>query len=86
VTEKICEEKIESFGWSIEEKYTKHNKTHFYKYTDINTARLILQNKTWRWSSPSLFNDPFDTQSILCFDCEEDLFRETLCKEIEERK
>ncbi|MCK4828577.1 DUF2971 domain-containing protein [bacterium] len=69
---------------TTEEKYPKHNKTHFYKYTDIETACLILQNKTWRWSSPSQFNDPFDVQSTLCFDCKEDVFRETLCKEIEE--
>lgn len=69
---------------TTEGKYPKHNKTHFYKYTDIETACLILQNKTWRWSSPSQFNDPFDVQSTLCFDCEEDVFRETLCKEIEE--
>ncbi len=69
---------------TTEEKYPKHNKTHFYKYTDIETACLILQNKTWRWSSPSQFNDPFDVQSTLYFDCKEDAFRETLCKEIEE--
>lgn len=69
---------------TTKEKYPKHNKTHFYKYTDIETARLILQNKTWRWSSPSQFNDPFDVQNTLCFDCKEDVFRETLCKEIEE--
>lgn len=69
---------------TTEEKYPKHNKTHFYKYTDIETAYLILQNKTWRWSSPSQFNDPFDVQSTLCFDCKEDVCREALCKEIEE--
>ncbi len=43
-----------------------------------------MQNKTWRFSSPSRFNDPFDTQSILCVDCEEVVFRKTLCREIEE--
>jgi hypothetical protein len=69
---------------TAEEKHPKHNRTHFYKYTDIETACLILQNKTWRWSSPSQFNDPFDVQSPLCFDCEEEVFRKTLCDEIEE--
>lgn len=69
---------------TTEEKYPKHNKTHFYKYTDIKTACLILQNKKWRWHSPSQFNDPFDVQSTVCFDCGEDAFRKALCKEIEE--
>ncbi len=67
-----------------EDQYPKHNKTHFYKYADIKTACLILQNKTWRFSSPSRFNDPFDTQSTLYSDCEDDVFRKTLCHEIEE--
>ncbi|MDR7122248.1 DUF2971 domain-containing protein [Rheinheimera soli] len=29
----------------------------FYKYTNINTAVLVLQNSSLRWSSPLLFND-----------------------------
>lgn len=29
----------------------------FYKYTSINTAALVLQNSSLRWSSPLLFND-----------------------------
>ncbi len=69
---------------TTEEKYPKHNKTHFYKYTDIETACLILQNKTWRWSSPSQFNDPFDVQSEVCFDCKNKEFQKKLCNEIEE--
>lgn len=37
-----------------------HNKTYFYKYTTAKVCKLILQNRTIRWSSPILFNDPFD--------------------------
>jgi len=39
-----------------------HDKEFFYKYTTADTAKKILQNLNVRWSSPVLFNDPFDTQ------------------------
>jgi hypothetical protein len=29
----------------------------FYKYTNISTATLVLENKSLRWSSPLIFND-----------------------------
>jgi hypothetical protein len=32
----------------------------FFKYVTANTARTILENGTLRWSSPAMFNDPFD--------------------------
>lgn len=38
---------------------------HFYKYTDIRTAELILDNQSFRFSSPLKFNDPFDIQNDL---------------------
>ncbi len=31
-----------------------------YKYTSIDTAFSILDNETFRYSSPSIFNDPFE--------------------------
>ena len=34
----------------------------FYKYVTTKTAKTILENGTLRWSSPSIFNDPFDVQ------------------------
>jgi hypothetical protein len=40
----------------------RHDKEFFYKYTTAETAKIILSNLTVRWSSPELFNDPFDTQ------------------------
>lgn len=39
--------------------------SHFYKYTDIETAEAILTNQTFRYSSPIKFNDPFDIQKEL---------------------
>jgi Protein of unknown function (DUF2971) len=40
-----------------------HNKDFFYKYTTANTAKTILRTCSLRWSSPLLFNDPFDHQA-----------------------
>ena len=39
-----------------------HDRDFFYKYTNYDTAINILSNLEVRWSSPLLFNDPFDTQ------------------------
>ena len=42
-----------------------HDRAHFYKYTSAETAKIIVCNRTLRWSSPILFNDPFDiTQQL----------------------
>jgi hypothetical protein len=37
-------------------------RTCFYKYVTVDTVKKILQNGTLQWSSPMLFNDPFDLQ------------------------
>jgi hypothetical protein len=34
----------------------------FYKYMKASTAKTVLENNSLRWSSPRLFNDPFDLQ------------------------
>jgi hypothetical protein len=34
----------------------------FYKYMSRSTAKIVLENRTLRWSVPSLLNDPFDVQ------------------------
>lgn len=39
-----------------------HDRKCFYKYMTANTAKAVLGNRTLRWSSPTLFNDPFDVQ------------------------
>ncbi len=50
-----------------------HERRYFYKYVSANTAKIILSTRTLRWSSPVLFNDPFDvTQELrLNFDASE---------------
>lgn len=37
-----------------------HDRQFFYKYTSAETAKKILINKTLRFSSTLIFNDPFD--------------------------
>lgn len=39
-----------------------HNREFFYKYVTAATAKAILRNCSVRWSSPRIFNDPFDIQ------------------------
>jgi hypothetical protein len=40
--------------------------TKFYKYTTAKTARSILEKGTLQWSSPALFNDPFELDVFRC--------------------
>jgi hypothetical protein len=40
-----------------------HNRRLFYKYTTADTTLKIIQNRTLKYSSPVLFNDPFDVQT-----------------------
>jgi hypothetical protein len=42
-----------------------------FKYVTADTARTILENGTLRWSSPAMFNDPFDTQFDLHLEFDE---------------
>lgn len=37
-----------------------HNRSSFFKYMSLPAAKASLANRTLRWSSPLLFNDPFD--------------------------
>jgi hypothetical protein len=44
-----------------------HNHESFFKYMSVATATKVLQRCTLRWSSPLLFNDPFDVPRELSF-------------------
>jgi hypothetical protein len=44
-----------------------HERQSFYKYVSAMTARNVLSNRALRWSSPTLFNDPFDVPRELSF-------------------
>lgn len=42
------------------ESSRRHDREHFFKYMPADTARRVLLTGRLRWSSPLLFNDPFD--------------------------
>lgn len=37
-----------------------HEHSSFFKYLPFNTAKIVLDTCSLRWSSPVIFNDPFD--------------------------
>lgn len=41
--------------------------THLYKYMTAETAMKVIASRCFRWSSPLLFNDPFDHQTGFYF-------------------
>jgi hypothetical protein len=43
----------------------------FFKYVTAETARIVLESATCRWSSPLIFNDPFDVQFDLHLEFDE---------------
>ncbi|MDX6768925.1 MAG: DUF2971 domain-containing protein [Elusimicrobiota bacterium] len=43
----------------------RHERRYFYKYMPASTAKIVLANRTRRWSSPVIFNDPFDNTQEL---------------------
>lgn len=54
-----------------------------YKYTPVETAIKILSNSNIRFSNPSLFNDPYDSEPPIEFsDCVNEKFK-CLCKDNE---
>ena len=44
-----------------------HDRQSFFKYMPATTARAVLATRSLRWSSPLLFNDPFDVPRKLSF-------------------
>lgn len=44
----------------MRKSYRTHERHVFYKYMSANTAKIVLENCSLRWSSPTIFNDPFD--------------------------
>jgi hypothetical protein len=45
----------------------RHDRESFFKYMSAAMAAIVLQNRTLRWSSPVLFNAPFDVPWELFF-------------------
>lgn len=61
----------------------KHNNNYFYKYTSFETAKIILENQTLRYSSPLIFNDPFDCQAGLHLEFNAEQFANLFIDKIE---
>ena len=64
------------------DKYPPHNEKHFYKYVSSETARIILNTRKFRYSSPLLFNDPFDVQTELKFNFDINNFHNEIVDEM----
>lgn len=43
----------------------RHDRQFFYKYVTAKVAKIVLATRKLRWSSPLLFNDPFDVTQEL---------------------
>ncbi len=43
----------------------RHDRQFFYKYMTTDVAKIVLATRKLRWSSPLLFNDPFDVTQDL---------------------
>ncbi len=43
----------------------RHEHQFFYKYVSARVAKIVLATRKLRWSSPLLFNDPFDVTQEL---------------------
>ena len=61
-----------------------HGHKCFYKYTSAEVAKIALDNRTIRWSSPIKFkdNDPFDVPKELILGFQEEELLEALVDEI----
>jgi hypothetical protein len=46
----------------------RHDRQFFYKYVTVKVAKIVLTTRKLRWSSPLLFNDPFDVTQELRLD------------------
>lgn len=62
-----------------------HERRHFYKYMTAGLAKIVLANRTLRWSSPTVFNDPFDVDSELKFRFTQEELNQALQLEVAER-
>ncbi|MDP1771866.1 MAG: DUF2971 domain-containing protein [Methylobacter sp.] len=60
-----------------------HDRSHFFKYASFQTAKQVIESKSFRWSSPTKFNDPFDHQAGFVLDFNPDEFAKLLTASIE---
>lgn len=61
-----------------------HDKDHFYKFMSCDTAKIVLETSSLRWSKPSQFNDPFDHQVSFQFPYSKEEFSSALATKLEQ--
>lgn len=59
-----------------------HDHARFFKYTSLETALKVIESKKFRWTSPTLFNDPFDHQSGLIATYDSERFANLLTESV----
>lgn len=57
----------------------------FYKYMGSDTAKIVLQNRTLRWSTPRTLNDPLDMQFELSTNYDRPLVKRLALERLYER-
>lgn len=60
-----------------------HDHSHFFKYASFETAVRVIESKSFRWSSPTKFNDPFDHQAGFVLNFIPETFSQSLTSSIE---
>lgn len=55
-----------------------HDRSHFFKYASLQTAKRVIESQSFRWSSPTKFNDPFDNQTGFVLNVHTDEFANLL--------
>ena len=60
-----------------------HNRQFFYKYVTAKVAKIVLTTRKLRWSSPLLFNDPFDVTQDLRLNFDEAKHRPIISNDVD---
>lgn len=60
-----------------------HDRSYFFKYASFQTAMRVIGSKSFLWSSPTKFNDPFDHQAGFVLNFSSDEFAKLLTASIE---
>lgn len=79
---KLCDESTPCFTLGFMSSRT-HNRSHFFKYASLETAVRVIESKSFRWSSPTKFNDPFDHQVGFTLNFSPEAFSRSLASSIE---
>jgi hypothetical protein len=65
--------------------YSLNNQPYFYKYMSRGTGRIVLENRTLRWSTPGTLNDPYDMQFDLRVEIDREAVKASALQKLWER-